>query len=314
MVRLFAVGSFALQPARAQPDDVFVVVLPVSVLGGCAMVSPFDTLCYNARCCGKPCRRRVRSSVHRAKAGCAQLVALSHCCLGVVEASLSPVGFVLRSRGVPRALWLFAVVLAAPGWLVWGCAVARMGFAGCIGLLWVVSCMACLASSVICCGSPLLVLPGFAVVASLAVLCWLPFSFCCRLRRLMVGLSWCGVYWALVRCLWEFQLLRSSSGRTDRPASGARLVRHSLVLVRAVLLPGPPLWPGALCWCWTRRHRRACCAGAVHAIMVGRAVLKCGLPPQSGMCACAWPASFVWLALLVPGLPASLGVLSWWVL
>ena len=84
-------------------------------------------------------------------------------------AGLSPVKLVLCDRVVLGMLSWFAVVLAAPGRLVCSCAVACMGLAGCIALF--VSHMACLASSVICCGSPVLGLLGFAVVALLRVLC-----------------------------------------------------------------------------------------------------------------------------------------------
>ena len=114
MVGLLGVGSLALQQSLARSDVVRVVVMPVSVLVGCARVGlgtmrrvtlsvvvwrRVDAVCC-ARCIvGRPAR--------------AQPVALSRCCLGLVEGGLLGVCFV-----VPGALCWCAVGLA--GWcLAW---------------------------------------------------------------------------------------------------------------------------------------------------------------------------------------------------
>ena len=107
MVGLFGVGSLALQRALAPSDVVRVVVMPVSVLVGCARVGlcttcrvtlPVVLWCrvdavFGVRCTGgRPAR--------------AQPVALSRCCLGLVEGGLLGVGFVVLLSGCARRIVL----------------------------------------------------------------------------------------------------------------------------------------------------------------------------------------------------------------
>ena len=96
MVGLFRVASLALQRALARSDVVRVVVMPVSVLVGCARVG----LCTTRRVTLSVVvwRRmdavfRVRCTVGRPAR--AQPVAWSGYCLGLVEDGLLGVGFVV---------------------------------------------------------------------------------------------------------------------------------------------------------------------------------------------------------------------------
>ena len=47
---------------------------------------------------------------------------------------------------------------------------------------------------------------------------------------------------------------------------------------RDELVSDLPPWLGVLCWCWGRRHGRACCVGAGPAAMVGLALPVPGSP------------------------------------
>ena len=133
---LYAVGTFVLQQALAQPDVVAVVFSPVSVMVGGAVVS----LCSSSRVwlpvvlvCRIDDLFCVWCTVR--KPTFAHPVSLSRCCLAPVVAGLWDVQSLCFKQGLPSALCWFAVVLAAAGGLVWGYAVARTGLAGCIRLL-----------------------------------------------------------------------------------------------------------------------------------------------------------------------------------
>ena len=70
------------------------------------------------------------------------------------------------------------------------------------------------------------------------------------------------------------------------------------MLLRAVPLPGPPLWLGVQCFCVGRLHGRAC-------------VLVCGPPPWSVVRCSSVTRRHDWLCRLVPGPPQWSGVLCW---
>ena len=74
-------------------------------------------------------------------------------------------------RGVPGALCWFAVVVAASGRLVWGCAVARMGLASRVWSLWAVPYAVCFSSGVFCSASSVFGVSECEIVALLPALC-----------------------------------------------------------------------------------------------------------------------------------------------
>ena len=76
------------------------------------------------------------------------------------------------NRGVPGALCWFAVVVAASGRLVRGCAVARMGLAGRVWLLYAVPYIMFSPSGVFCRGSPGCGVSACEVVVLLPAFCW----------------------------------------------------------------------------------------------------------------------------------------------
>ena len=79
-------------------------------------------------------------------------------------------------RGVLGALCWFAVVLAASGRVVRGCAVARMGLAGCVSSLQATPCAICFRSGVFCRGSSGGGVSACEVVALLPELCLVGFA------------------------------------------------------------------------------------------------------------------------------------------
>ena len=146
---------------------------------------------------------------------------------------------------------------------------------------------------------------------------WVVWLVCRRLRLLMVSLSSCWVWLAVVCRLEYVSVALVASGWNRRaglrsaccappngPLACHAVVGPARIVGRAVLVLAPPPWSDVPCWCCAHCLRWACCVGAGAAAIVRRAVLVRGPPPRSGVCARAWFASMFWRALLVRDPPS----------
>ena len=261
--RLVMVASLFLQQSG------WCMVVLASLWSACLSLGPF---CRCQRCRVLGCRVdnvcSVGSSVRRP--ACAQPVMVSRCVLRLALTGMSDGQFVVLRLRCGRRVVLGAIVVAAHGQLVGGCAGACLGLAG--HALVVYPCVVVVLSPVLC-------MAGFVAVASSA----LPDGLLVPLSGVLVvgcgsvvvhrphhgGASCAGVWptrwWGVV------------------PQCMAPLMEGRVVVVcdpphgqACCVGVWPPSWWGLLWWC-------------VAPVLVGRVVVVSGPPHGGAWCGGVWP-------------------------